>query len=207
MRGLEMLKVSDLSNQEMDVLMGSIDVDTDGYIRYREFVRKLSRHGVKSRTSEEQIVYLIVDSLKKAGTRNLSDAFRLFDKENRGSLSREDFKDVFKNIKMRIEEADIDKFIDNFWKDKKAGIDYQEFLRIFSRYQVRLDEDEQRSKQPYNRIPDDVLRLKKRIYQEINKAFTQTKKSLKNLFDKVDADNSSQIDLIEFKSMFERMKV
>ena len=164
MRGLEMLKVSDLSNQEMDVLMGSIDVDTDGYIRYREFVRKLSRHGVKSRTSEEQIVYLIVDSLKKAGTRNLSDAFRLFDKENRGSLSREDFKDVFKNIKMRIEEADIDKFIDNFWKDKKAGIDYQEFLRIFSRYQVRLDEDEQRSKQPYNRIPDDVLRLKKRIY-------------------------------------------
>lgn len=87
-----------------------------------------------------------MDSLKKTGVRNLSDAFQLFDKENRGSLSREDFKDVFKNIKMRIEEGDIDKFIDNFWKDKKAGIDYQEFLRIFSRYQVRLDEDEQRAK-------------------------------------------------------------
>lgn len=52
-----------------------------------------------------------------------------------------------------------------------------------------------------------MLRLKKRIYQEINKAFLETKKSLKNLFDKVDVDNSNQIDLDEFKSMFERMKV
>ena len=134
--------------------MGSIDVDSDGFIRYREFVRKLSRHGVKSRTSEEQIVYLIAESLKRAGVQNLSKAFEMFDKEDRGSLSREDFKDVFKNMKARIDEADIDKFIDHFWKDKKAGIDYQEFLRIFSRYSVRLDEDQNRRKQEYDRIPD-----------------------------------------------------
>lgn len=48
-----MLKVQDLTNEEIDVLIGSVDVDNDGAIRYKEFVRKLSRHGVRSRTSEE----------------------------------------------------------------------------------------------------------------------------------------------------------
>jgi len=48
-----MLRISDLSNQDIDVLLSSIDTDSDGYIKYKEFVRKLSRHGVKSRTSEE----------------------------------------------------------------------------------------------------------------------------------------------------------
>jgi hypothetical protein len=34
-------------------------------------------------------------------------------------------------MKLRIDEAEIDKFIDHFWRDQKAGIDYQAFLRIF----------------------------------------------------------------------------
>ena len=33
--------------------MNSIDYDKDGYVRYKEFLRKLSRHGIKSRTPEE----------------------------------------------------------------------------------------------------------------------------------------------------------
>jgi Ca2+-binding EF-hand superfamily protein len=134
MRALELLKISDLSNQDVDVLMLSIDVDSDGYIRYKEFVRKLSRHGVRSRTSEEQIIYLIVEALKRSRVKSLSDAFELIDKEGRGTISRDDFKDIFKSLNLKLDTNDIDKFIDHFWKDKTAGIDYQEFLRIFNRY-------------------------------------------------------------------------
>jgi Ca2+-binding EF-hand superfamily protein len=74
-------------------------------------------------------------------------------------------------MKLRIDDNDVEKFIDHFWKDKKAGIDYQEFLRIFSRYQVKLDQDERQGKQGYDRIPDEVLRLKKKIFTEMDKAF------------------------------------
>ncbi len=50
-------------------------------------------------------------------------------------ISREDFKDIFKSLPMqKIDPNDIEKFIDQFWKDKSAGIDYQQFLRIFNRY-------------------------------------------------------------------------
>lgn len=138
MKALELLKVADLSSQEIDLLLNSCDYDGDGNIGYKEFVRKLSRHGVKSRTPEEQILYLLIESLRRTGVKSLSDAFELFDKERRGSLSREDFKDVFANMKLRIEENEIERFIDHFWRDQKAGIDYEAFLRIFQRYQLTL---------------------------------------------------------------------
>lgn len=98
-------------------MINSMDYDQDGTIRFKEFVRKLSRHGVKSRTGEEQILYLLIESLKKTGIKSLAEAFELFDKERRGSLSREDFRDVFRNMKLRLDEAEVDKFIDHFWRD------------------------------------------------------------------------------------------
>lgn len=54
----------------------------------------------------------------------MSDAFELIDKEGRGYISRDDFKDIFKNLNLKITEIEIDKFIDHFWKDKVGGIDY-----------------------------------------------------------------------------------
>lgn len=72
---------------------------------------------------------------------------------------------------------------------------------------MRLDEDENKAKQPYNRIPDDVLRTKKKIFMEMDKAFSQSGKSLKNLFDTIDSDKSNQIDMSEFKRMFELMRI
>jgi Ca2+-binding EF-hand superfamily protein len=74
-KALDMLKITDLSNNEIDILMGSIDVDKDNYVQYKEFVRKLSRHGVKNRTTEEQVIYLLMESLKKSGIRSLTEAF------------------------------------------------------------------------------------------------------------------------------------
>lgn len=100
LRGLELLKISNLSQNELDLLIASIDVDSDGSIRYKEFVNKLSRHGVRSRSPEEQILFLLIEAFKKAGIKKLSEAFELFDKKNLGSLSREDFKDVFKSMNL-----------------------------------------------------------------------------------------------------------
>jgi Ca2+-binding EF-hand superfamily protein len=94
-----MMKISDLSLQEVDMLMLSLDVDSDGSIQYKEFLRKLSRHGVRNRTSEEQIVLLIIEALKKANM-NMSEAFEITDKEKKGTITRDDFKDIFKSLKL-----------------------------------------------------------------------------------------------------------
>lgn len=97
--------------------MSSIDYDADGFVRYKEFVRKLSRHGVKSRTPEEQILYLLIESLRRSGVKSLSEAFEMFDKERKYFLSREDFKDLFSSMKLRIDDNDVERFLDHFWRD------------------------------------------------------------------------------------------
>ena len=105
--------------------MNSLDMSGDGYVSYKEFVHKLSRHGIRSRTPEEEIIFLIIEGLNKIKITNLSEAFRLIDKEENGFISKDDFKDLFKSmVQKRIDPNDLDRFIDQFWKDKSAGIDY-----------------------------------------------------------------------------------
>lgn len=64
------------------------------------------------------------EALKRSKVKSLLDAFTLIDKEQRGYISKEDFRDIFKNLGLKIDQSDLDKFIDQFWKDKSAGIDY-----------------------------------------------------------------------------------
>jgi hypothetical protein len=74
-------------------------------------------------------------------------------------------------MKLRIEKSEVEKFIEHFWKDQKAGIDYMAFLRIFQRYQLRLEDDEKTSRKGATvRIPDDVIRLKKRVFADVHTA-------------------------------------
>ena len=191
-------------------MIASVDYDQDGQIRFKEFVRKLSRHGVKSRTGEEQILYLLIESLRKTGIKSLAEAFELFDKERRGSLSREDFRDVFKNMKLRLDDSEVDKFIEHFWRDQKAGIDYEAFLRIFQRYQLRLEDDENRMKKGNGaaiRIPDDVIRLKKRIYEEMHKALTKKGQKIDLVFRATDRNKDNGLDMPELKKLFIDMQV
>ena len=51
-QALKEMRITDISQREFDGLLAQLDVDRDGFIRYKEFVNRLSRYGVKSRTTE-----------------------------------------------------------------------------------------------------------------------------------------------------------
>jgi len=51
-----MMKVYDLSSQEVDVVWDSIDIDKSGSVDIKEFTRKLEHYGVKNRSREEMII-------------------------------------------------------------------------------------------------------------------------------------------------------
>lgn len=61
--------------------------------------------------------------------------------------------------------------------------------------------------QAYDRIADDILKLKKEIFTKINDALKSSGRELKSLFAKVDVDNSGEIDFDEMREMFENMKI
>ena len=57
------------------------------------------------------------------------------------------------------------------------------------------------------RIPDDVIRLKKRIFDEINIQLKKAGKSIDAFFRKADKDGSQEIDFDEFKLLFKNMNI
>jgi len=97
----------------------------------------------------------------------MSDFFEMVDKHNRGYISREDFKDVFTNIGgLKLNESELNSFIDNFWRDKTAGIDYKGFLRIFAKYEIKVQDEAKAKKGDQTRalVKDDTIRTKKSIF-------------------------------------------
>lgn len=72
-----------------------------------------------------------------------SDLFRLIHKEGAGLLTRQDFRDTLGRLDMpEVTPADVENFIEYFYKDEKGGIDLQGFLRIFEKYERQIDEEE-----------------------------------------------------------------
>lgn len=119
----------------------------------------------------------------------MAEFFEMFDKKGRGYFSREDFKDIFKTLDLKINESEQNAFIDNFWKDKTAGIDYKSFLRIFSKLEIQVTRG-QRSTQVKNKqvISDAAVRKKKMIFDEIYAVLQEKNMTLADVFRCVDSD-------------------
>lgn len=134
---MDKLGVNDLSVKEFEILWNSLDFDNSNSIDYKEFSRKLEQYGVKNLGKEEFILYQLAKYMQRAGL-SMDRYFDMFDKHERGYISREDFRDIFDNIKehINLNENELNQFIENFWRDKTAGIDYKGFLRIFSKYEI-----------------------------------------------------------------------
>ena len=170
---LAQMKLTDLTSKECDILWDSLDTDKNGAVEYKEFCRKLERYGVRNRTKEEIIIYQIIEAVNRSKVQSMGDLFELIDRDGRGIISREDFKDIFENLGLKLDKHELEKFVDNFWRDKEVGIDYQGFLRIFSKYQIRLKR-EQKVKRHDKGVPISAatIKLKKNIFDDVHKVLT-----------------------------------
>ena len=141
----------------------------------------------------------------------MSSFFEMIDKHERGYISREDFKDVFINLRdalPNLNEKELDSFIENFWKDKTAGIDYKGFLRIFKKYEIKVQQ-ESNAKGTKSRmmVKDDTVRVKKEIFDQIKQAMDQTGNQIRDLFKLVDNDGNCELDVDELFSMMTQMRL
>jgi Ca2+-binding EF-hand superfamily protein len=108
----------------MDVLWNSLDNDSSGGICYHEFIRKLERFGVANRSQDETVIYQMMEAAKRAKM-NMANLFEMIDKRGNGIISQTEFEDVFRNLNLTVDAKTLESFINNFWKDNKAGIDYK----------------------------------------------------------------------------------
>ena len=56
---LKQMRINVVTPQEFEGLISQLDVDREGSIRYQEFVNRLTNYGVRSRSDEEQIIFVM----------------------------------------------------------------------------------------------------------------------------------------------------
>ena len=117
LKGLRNKTDSKALEKDIDKIYRKIDMDNNGYIEYEEFVR--------AAVSKEKF---ITDNILKF-------AFRYFDKDNSGEISREELEAVFKQgitDKTQMQNA-LDKIIDEVDTNKDGKIQYGEFATIMKK--------------------------------------------------------------------------
>ncbi len=119
-------------------LFGAVDADSSDSIKWDEFVRAFQiddtgMQGVDSdrATWQDSVVQQVANSLFQHRTQLLS-AFRMFDMDNNGTLSAEDFRvglrAVNKLLPQDLSSVQIDELCTALDKDSNGIIDYKEFL-------------------------------------------------------------------------------
>ena len=83
----------------------------------------------------------MVDAVKRNNKdgNTMRDLFSMFDRNGKSFITREDFSDLLYSINVKIEPEALNNLLDKFWQDKTGGIDYNGFLRMFERYQIKVD--------------------------------------------------------------------
>jgi len=200
------LRVSDITNREFEIIWDSLDADNSNCVDYKEFVRKLEQYGVKNLGKEEFILTQMVKACHNSNI-SISDFFEMIDKNKRGYISREDFKDILDSLDLKLKESEAIAFIDNFWRDKTAGIDYKGFLKIFAKLEIQVlnKKNSATTTKRQTMIKDETIRVKKDIFDQIKQVLDEQGKNLGDVFRAVDNDGSYEIDVDELFGAFKGM--
>ena len=85
------------------------------------------------------------------------------------------------------------------------------FLTKFNMFERKLDEEENADKAETRKrkaISEETLKLKKKFFDQLHEAIRELEgSSIRILFNKIDTDNSGDIDADEFKMMFRKMNI
>lgn len=103
--------------EELQEMLKEVDIDGDGNFSFEEFVEIVSNMGATSvPTADEE-------------EKELRDAFRVFDKHNRGFISASDLRAVLQCLGEDLSEEEIEEMIREVDVDGDGRIDFLEFVR------------------------------------------------------------------------------
>ncbi|XP_075157282.1 uncharacterized protein LOC142230524 [Haematobia irritans] len=120
--------------EELQEMLQEIDVDGDGNVSFEEFVDILSnmayedKSGLPAADQEE---------------RELRDAFRVFDKHNRGYITASDLRAVLQCLGEDLDEEEIEDMIKEVDVDGDGRIDFYEFVHALGEPVDSQDNDEE----------------------------------------------------------------
>ncbi|GAB0098507.1 calmodulin [Sergentomyia squamirostris] len=118
--------------EELREMLQEIDRDGDGNVSFEEFVDIMSNMtdpAEESSTDQEE--------------RELRDAFRVFDKHNRGYITASDLRAVLQCLGEDLDEDEIEDMIKEVDRDRDGRIDFYEFVHALGEPEDSQDNDEE----------------------------------------------------------------
>ncbi|GAB1863435.1 Calmodulin-like isoform X1 [Camponotus japonicus] len=117
--------------EELSTMLQEIDIDGDGNVSFEEFVEIVSNIGANTAAPSDQ----------DQEEQELRDAFRVFDKHNRGYITASDLRAVLQCLGEDLSEEEIEDMIKEVDVDGDGRIDFYEFVHALG--EPGIDEDEE----------------------------------------------------------------
>jgi calmodulin len=104
-----------LKPEQLEECIEAVDGDGSGFIDFDEFLALMAK---KTKEAEDE--------------QELREAFRVFDKNNRGVIDVSDLKIIFNALDPDMPEEEIDQIIQEVDEDGSGTVDFEEFLKLMS---------------------------------------------------------------------------
>lgn len=103
---------SDPTDDEIQAMINSVDDNGDGEIDFEEFLVLMS---AKKKNSKED------------PDKELKDAFKVFDADGSGTISKSELMNLMKSLGQNLSEAELTAMMDEVDTDRSGEIDFKEF--------------------------------------------------------------------------------
>jgi calmodulin len=108
----------DYEEKSMRKIIRKFDADGSGKLEFNEFCA---------------LVYTLANTVdKETLEKELREAFRLFDKERNGFISRDSMKALLREIDDKLTEAELNAAIDEIDEDGSGKIEFEEFFELMA---------------------------------------------------------------------------
>ena len=101
------------SASDLKTMIAKVDTSNDGKIDFNEFLVLMCGKMDEQDTEEEML-----------------EAFRIFDRDQNGYVSREDFKVIMGHLGEKIQDDELDELMKDYDDDQDGQLNYEEFKQL-----------------------------------------------------------------------------
>lgn len=120
----------ELSYDEIQALIHTLDANNDGDINHIEFTAIMERFGIRGLNTIQKCIIQVADMIEKSKV-TLRQAFQIMDKDRSGLLDRNELRNSFNKMNIRMSDSDLTAFIDHVAGPGRSQIDADDFSKTF----------------------------------------------------------------------------
>ncbi|XP_062503825.1 uncharacterized protein LOC134180645 [Corticium candelabrum] len=183
-----------LTDEEVDEMIREADIDGDGQVNYDEFVKMMTAN---CRDLEIMTTYNLLPKRAGLSKKDIEEAFKLFDKDGNGSISRKELGAVMKSLGLKPTEDEMKAMIESADTNANESLDLDEFLQLMSEA-TRPDKELREAFKEFDKdgngviTPDELRSVMKSMGEKL------TDSELDEMIKKADKSGDGKVDYEEF---------